>query len=162
MKIRAIMGAIILFLSIASPSAAARLAGSIISTGDGDTLRANLNGTPTTIRLGCIDAPEKRQRYGATSAARLAGLLPRGTAIELRVMDIDRYGRTVGEIYQGGRSVNLKLVQAGAAVAYREYLKKCDKPAFLQAEAAAKSARLGVWSQVPICLPKDFRKKKCQ
>ena len=162
MKIRAAMGAIVLFLSIASPSAAARLAGSIISTGDGDTLRANLNGTPTTIRLGCIDAPEKRQRYGATSAARLAGLLPRGTAIELRVMDLDRYGRTVGEIYVGGRSVNLQLVQEGAAVAYREYLKKCDKPAFLQAEAAAKSSRLGFWSQTQICLPKDFRKKKCQ
>ena len=162
MKIRATMGAILLFLSMASPSAAARLAGRIINTGDGDTLRANLNGKPTTIRLGCIDAPEKKQQYGATSAARLAGLLPRGTAIELRVMDLDRYGRTVGEIYVGGRSVNLQLVQEGAAVAYREYLKKCDKPAFLQAEAAAKSSRLGFWSQTQICLPKDFRKKKCQ
>ena len=77
-------------------------------------------------------------------------------------MDLDRYGRTVGEIYVGGRSVNLQLVQEGAAVAYHEYLQKCDKPAFLQAEAAAKSFRLGVWSQAPICLPKDFRKKKCQ
>jgi len=162
MKTRATVGAIVLLLSMASPSAAARLAGSIINTGDGDTLRANLNGKPTTIRLGYIDAPEKKQRYGATSAARLAGLLPRGTAIELRVMDIDRYGRTVAEIYQGGRSVNLQLVQEGAAVAYREYLSKCDKPAFLQAEAAAKSSRLGVWGQLPICLPKDFRKKKCQ
>ena len=162
MKTRATIGAIVLFLSMASPSAAARLAGRIINTGDGDTLRANLNGTPTTIRLGCIDAPEKKQRYGATASSRLAELLPRGTAIELRVMEIDRYGRTVAEIYQGGRSVNLQLVQEGAAVAYREYLKKCDKPAFLQAEAAAKSSRLGVWSQTPICLPKDFRKKKCQ
>ena len=162
MKTRVTIGAIVLFLSMASPSAAARLAGRIINTGDGDTLRANLNGTPTTIRLGCIDAPEKKQRYGATASSRLAELLPRGTAIELRVMEIDRYGRTVAEIYQGGRSVNLQLVQEGAAVAYHEYLKKCDKPAFLQAEAAAKSSRLGVWSQTPICLPKDFRKKKCQ
>ena len=162
MKTRATIGAIVLFLSMASPSAAARLSGRIVNTGDGDTLRANLNGKLTTIRLGCIDAPEKKQQYGATSAARLAGLLPRGTAIELRVMDLDRYGRTVGEIYVGGRSVNLQLVQEGAAVAYREYLQKCDKPAFLQAEAAAKSSRLGVWGQSPICLPKDFRKKKCQ
>ena len=77
-------------------------------------------------------------------------------------MEIDRYGRTVAEIYQGGRSVNLQLVKEGAAVAYREYLNKCDKLAFMQAEASAKSSRLGVWGQSPICLPKDFRKKKCQ
>ena len=111
MKTRATIGAIVLFLSMASPSAAARLSGRIVNTGDGDTLRANLNGKLTTIRLGCVDAPEKKQQYGATSAARLAGLLPRGTAIELRVMDLDRYGRTVGEIYVGGRSVNLQLVR---------------------------------------------------
>lgn len=141
---------------------AMNIKGTIVNTGDGDTLRANINGKTTTIRLGCIDAPEKKQRYGATASARLASLLPRGTAIEVRVMETDRYGRTVGEVYQGGQSVNLQLVQEGSAVAYREYLAKCDKPAFLKAEASAKSARLGVWGQSPICLPKDFRKKKCQ
>ena len=161
-KVKATIGAIALLLSIAPQSIAAMVPARIISTGDGDTLRANLNGVPTTIRLGCIDAPEKRQRYGTESASRLAGLLPRGTAIELRVMERDRYGRTVAEIYQGGRSINLQLIQEGAAVAYREYLSKCDKPAFLKAESAAKSSRLGVWGQSPICLPKDFRKKKCQ
>ena len=161
-KVKATIGAIALLLSIAPQSMATMVPGTIVSTGDGDTLRANINGTHTTIRLLSIDAPEKRQRYGTESSARLATLLPRDTAIELRVMERDRYGRTVAEIFQGGRSINLQLVQEGAAVAYREYLGKCDKAAFLKAESTAKSSRLGVWGQRGFCLPKDFRKKKCK
>jgi micrococcal nuclease len=152
---------IAIILAMALP-ATTQPTGTIISTGDGDTLRATINGNPTTIRLGCIDAPEKKQRYGATSAARLAELLPRGTAIELRVMETDRYGRTVAEVYRDGRSINLQLVQEGAAVVYREYLRKCDRAAFLSAETTAKISHSGLWGQSPICLPKDFRKKKCQ
>jgi len=44
---------------IAQPSATPqgdRLPGQIISTGDGDTLTATVNGQQQTIRLACIDA----------------------------------------------------------------------------------------------------------
>lgn len=73
----------------------------IVSTGDGDTLRVRTGGAsqPITIRLACIDAPESDQPGGQAAAARLAQLLPRDAAVNLRAVDTDRYGRTVAEVY---------------------------------------------------------------
>lgn len=37
----------------------------VISVGDGDTIRVRMNGKPITLRLACIDAPETAQHpYG--------------------------------------------------------------------------------------------------
>lgn len=129
-------------------------AAQVISTGDGDGLRAQVNGQPLTIRLACIDAPETAQPHGQ-AAARLRALLPRDTAINVRVVDTDRYGRTVAEVYRAGQSVNLQLVAEGHAVVYRDYLSGCreTEAAFLAAEDQARSRRLAFWSQAqPIML----------
>lgn len=47
---------------------------------------------------------ERNQPGGDTSGQRLQQLLPRGQAIQIRQVDTDRYGRTVGELYLNGRS----------------------------------------------------------
>lgn len=143
-------------LGIASPS----LADTVLSIGDGDTLTVIGPGGRRTVRFACIDAPETAQApYGTAARIALRELAPVGSTVELRVGDIDRYGRTVAEVWRGGTNVNLRLVAAGHAFVYRQYLRKpCAASAYLNAEQAAQGAKLGVWS-VPggSTRPWDFR-----
>ena len=113
-----------------------------------------------TIRMACIDAPETAQRpYGAASRQRLQALAPAGSVVSLRPQTIDKYSRTVAEVFRNGRNVNLAMVSSGQAFAYRKYLSGCDGPAYLGGEAAAQRQRIGVWA-VPggIQRPWDWRK----
>lgn len=95
--------------------------------GDGDTLRVVDGSKRLTIRMACIDAPETAQRpYGAASRQRLQELAPVGSVVSLRSQTIDKYGRTVAEVFRGGQNVNLAMVSSGQAFAYRKYLGACD------------------------------------
>jgi len=135
----------------------------VVSVGDGDTLRARLQGKIITIRLGCIDAPETAQTpWGEQSANRLQQLLPAGQAIQVREIERDRYGRTVAEIYLGNQLVNLMMVKEGQAVVYPQYLSSCSetKEQYLQAETQAKAQRLGFWNQDNPVMPWNFRAGK--
>ena len=136
---------------------------SVISVGDGDTITVNQLGEKIKVRLGCIDAPEiKQSPYGEASRNRLRSLLPIGTEVGLRVIDVDRYGRTVGEVFKGSLSINLVMVQKGQAVIYRQYFDGCksDQGKFEQAESQAKQRRLGFWNQNNPVMPWDFRRGK--
>jgi len=118
-------------LLIAGPAIAA----TVLSVGDGDTIRVLEGSQRLTIRLACIDAPETAQRpYGAASRQLLQELLPLGSVVSLQVHIKDRYGRTVAEVFRGGRSVDLAMVSNGQAFAYRKYLAACDGTAYLAAE----------------------------
>ena len=134
----------------------------LVSVGDGDTVRVtDKAGNKVTIRLACIDAPETSQgTSGKWSTATLKRLI-QGKPISLKPQVKDRYGRTVAEIYQGSTNVNLKMVQLGAAFAYRKYLKQCDSDAYLSAETAAMNRKLGVWGPYKVDLkPWDYRRKR--
>ena len=111
---------------------------SLVSVGDGDTIRVTgANGQKVTIRMACIDAPETAQgESGAQATLVLKQLLGSGP-LEIRPQTVDRYGRTVAEVYAGGRNVNLEMVRLGMAYAYRQYLSGCDEGAYLGAEGQA-------------------------
>jgi len=84
---------------LAAPASAA----TVLSVGDGDTIRVLEGSQRLTIRLACIDAPETAQRpYGAASRQLLQELLPLGSVVSLQVHIKDRYGRTVAEVFRGG------------------------------------------------------------
>lgn len=136
-----------------------RTAATVVSTGDGDTLRVSQQGQTITVRLVCIDAPESNQPQGQQSAQRLAQLLPRGTAVQLRTVELDRYGRTVAEVYRNNQSLNLQMVQEGRAVVYQQYLDGCaaDRDRYLQTEQQARQRRLAFWSQTNPVMPWDWR-----
>ena len=52
-------------MAMAQAPAGASPRATVISIGDGDTIRVRMNGKPITVRLSCIDAPETAQRpYG--------------------------------------------------------------------------------------------------
>ena len=134
----------------------------LVSVGDGDTVRvSSRQGDKVTIRLACIDAPETSQgNSGKWSTQTLKGLI-QGKSISLKPQVKDRYGRTVAGIYVGNRNINLQMVQVGAAYVYRQYLKQCDRDAYLWAEDAATKKGLGVWGPYkPAQVPWEYRRSR--
>ena len=131
----------------------------LVSVGDGDTIRVTTaNGQKVTIRMACIDAPETAQGESGTQATLVLKQLLGAGPVEIRPQTMDRYGRTVAEVYAGGRNVNLEMVRLGMAYAYRQYLSGCDENAYLGAEAQAERSRQGVWRWGNEVKPWDFRK----
>jgi len=131
----------------------------VLSIGDGDTIRVRQAGKALTVRLACIDAPENSQPpYGLKSRQHLQQRLPIGNEVSLNIKTTDRYGRSVAEVFSGV-NINMALVEDGQAFAYRQYLGGCDAKSYLEAEERASRRRLGVW-QVPggITRPWDFRR----
>ena len=131
----------------------------ILSIGDGDTIRVRQGGKVLTVRLACIDAPETAQSpYGQQARAYLQQRLPIGREVTLAIKTIDRYGRTVAEVISE-ININLVMVEDGQAFAYRQYLGGCDAKEYLDAEFRASRHRYGVW-QAPggITRPWDFRR----
>ncbi len=141
------------------PGQAQSLSATVLSIGDGDTIRVRQAGKAITVRLACIDAPETAQSpYGQKARNYLQQRLPIGRQVSLDVKTTDRYGRTVAEVISD-INLNLALVEDGQAFAYRQYLDGCDAKEYLGAEFRASRYRYGVW-QVPggITRPWDFRR----
>ena len=135
-------------------------AATVVSVGDGDTVRVSEGSKRITVRLACIDAPETSQRpWGARSMALLKRITPVGSEVTLRVKTTDRYGRTVAELLNRRGNVNQLMVRAGQAFTYRRYLRQCDAQKYLEIENEAKRQSLGVWSLGPsgITRPWDYR-----
>jgi endonuclease YncB( thermonuclease family) len=144
-----------------SPATAAgtEVRATVLSIGDGDTIRVQQGQQRITIRLACIDAPEMAQAPdGANARSYLQSRLRLGSSVTLRPQTVDRFGRTVAEVI-GEVNLNLALVEDGMAFAYRRYLSQCNAKEYLDAEFRASRSRFGVW-RVPggITRPWDFRR----
>ena len=149
----------VLLLVLVAPAPA--IAQTVTRVSDGDTIRVLLNGQEERVRLACIDAPEMRQTpFGAASRDRLRQLTPVGSTIRLPTLTRDRFGRIVAEVFYQGKNVNLELVKEGQAVVYRQYLRGCDRNAYLPAELEAKQRRSGFWKQESPVMPWDFRRSR--
>ena len=136
-------------------------AATVVSVGDGDTIRVSTGNKKITVRLACIDAPERSQQpWGARSTALLKRLTPIGSEVTLQVQTTDHFGRTVAELINHHGNMNQKMVGAGQAFAYRKYLHTCDAQKYLQLEDEAKHQGIGVWSVGPsgITRPWDYRR----
>jgi endonuclease YncB( thermonuclease family) len=139
---------------------------------DGDTLRVNLNGTETRIRLCGIDAPERDQPLGIAAREHLRSLINRGNgSIVVVPVEQDQYGRRVAELYVQPRSgqgyqageeiaVYAQMVADGYAYHYAQYsgdcpnggLTSCDRVSSPDSqtrslEQSSLSATLGLSSQ---------------
>ena len=70
-------------LTVPSLAGAKPQRATVISIGDGDTIRVQQDGRKITVRLACIDAPEMAQQLR----------VPIGSEVRLDVKTTDRYGR---------------------------------------------------------------------
>jgi endonuclease YncB( thermonuclease family) len=139
-------------------AAAAGPAATVLSVGDGDTITVRQGSERIRVRLACIDAPETSQRpWGQQARQQLQQLAPVGSTVQLQVKATDRYGRTVAEVFSGGRNINQALVASGAAFVYWQYAQRCDRNAYASLEQRAKAQRVGVWS-ANLQPPWDYRR----
>jgi len=126
------------------------LTGRVVSISDGDTLTLLVDREQVRIRLAQIDAPEIGQPYGKKAKAALSALAFHKQA-RVEVVDIDRYGRTVGEVFADGIDVNREMVREGHAWAYTRYSHTTE---IIELEGSARASKKGLWA-----LPENQREQ---
>lgn len=137
------------------PLWAASWTGRVVGISDGDTITVLRDREPVKVRLVEIDAPEKRQAFGARAKQQLSDLV---YDQDVRVEDQgqDRYRRTLGRVYVGNLDVNAEMVKRGFAWAYVKYL---TDPRIAELEREARTAGRGLWADDAPEPPWEFRRR---
>ena len=152
---RRIFGFLLFYVWLcASPEALAFL-GKVIAVADGDTVTVlTQDNQKVKIRLAGIDTPERSQAFGQKAKQAISSKIF-GKTIEIKEETIDRYGRTVANLYLGSRWINLEMVEDGFAWHYKKYSK--DRK-LASAEVEAKQLRKGLWSDPNAIPPWEYRR----
>lgn len=128
----------------------------IVSVVDGDTVKINLDGKTTTLRLIGLDTPETVdprkpvQCFGVEASNKAKELLS-GKKVRIEndstQGNLDKYGRTLAYIYlEDGTFYNKYMIEQGYAHEYTYDLPYKYQAEFKNAEKDAKSKQLGLWS----------------
>ena len=129
--------------------------GRLVKVLDGDTVEVMHNDKAERIRLAQIDCPEKNQPFGQ-AAKRYVLNEAAHKIVTVRIETVDRYGRSVGEVFlPEGSNLNKKLVGAGLAWQYKKYSKDTEYSAL---EKSAKEERRGLWQDKTPIPPWEWRK----
>ena len=133
---------------------------------DGDAVKVTGNDVKMTIRLVGIDAPETSKKknqpgqpFSRKSTSYLTDLVL-NKSVEVKSYGTDRYGRTLGVVFVGGKNVNLEIAKAGMAEVYRgRPAGGLDLEPYWNAEAEAKKAGIGIWTlRDKYISPKEWRR----
>ena len=135
---------------------AAEFRGRVVGVADGDTISVMHAGRAVRVRLHGIDAPEKGQAF-SNRAKQFVSDLVFGKEVNIRDRGLDRYGRTIGEVFLlDGRNVNHEIVRAGLAWWFRRYAPNDSELEKLEAEA--RKARRGLWADRDPMPPWEWRR----
>ena len=140
--------------ALANAQADAGFDGSVVSITDGDTIAVMRDGEQVRVRVEGIDTPESDQAFGAQASAFTSSLLS-NKRVAVHVRDVDRYGRLVSRVQVDGIDLSVALVTEGLAWHYTQY---SDDPVLAAAEAQARAAKIGLWSQSAPVPPWEFRR----
>ncbi|MEK9727935.1 MAG: thermonuclease family protein [Candidatus Margulisiibacteriota bacterium] len=126
---------------------------------DGDNNHfKDYKGKKKKVRLWGIDAPELTQRDGAKSG-RFLSILISGSYVTLNVIETDRYGRWVAQVFdEQNRYLNEEMVRLGLAWVYDSYVGD-QVPEWFEYQRQAQAKQIGLWrikSPVP---PWEYRRK---
>ena len=127
----------------------------VVAVTDGDTLRASCDGQEVRVRLVDIDAPERRQAFGARARQYLSSLY--GVQPEIQWRSKDRYGRVLGRVRCRGRDANAEMVRAGLAWVFDRYV--ADERLY-HVQATARNLRRGLWADDEPVPPWEWRRAK--
>jgi len=152
---RCIFSVAIALLLTVGLSAAEQWSGSVAGTArviDGDTISIRQQ----RVRIAAIDACEKKQS-GFVNGKTPCGLVARrylrkmidGMHVSCRIIDVDRYNRSVGQCFLGNTDIGIAMVRAGQAEAMLRYLPRnhgIDIAKYGYAENEARERLLGIWA----------------
>lgn len=134
--------------------------GRIVGISDGDTVKVlTPENTQYVIRLAGIDAPERAQDFGKKSKEYLSSLIF-GQDVRINAMKIDKYGRTLGQIYVGEKDINLEIIKVGLAWHSKKYeveQAEKDRKLYADAEIQARKQKLGIWTMPHPIPPWEYR-----
>jgi len=139
----AILPVAVICLTLAFSQPATKFTAKVVGITDGDTITVLRDNGQIRIRLHGIDCPERGDDF-SQKAKQFTSTLVFGKTVQVKPVDIDRYGRTVARIYIGEKDLSVELVRSGLAWHYIQYAPN-DKE-LTEAEALAKSAGVGIWS----------------
>jgi micrococcal nuclease len=138
-------------------NAAESFSGRMVGITDGDTIRVLRDGVSVPVRLDGIDAPEKKQPFGARSRE-FAGALAFGKVVTVETKGTDRYRRIIGRVVlNSGRVLNEEMLKAGMAWVYVKY---CRDQRYYEIEAEFRNRRVGLWTDLEPVAPWEWRKPK--
>lgn len=129
----------------------------VVGVHDGDSITVlTSSNQQIKVRLEGIDCPELKQDYGQ-KAKQYTSTLCFGKEVRVEETGKDRYGRTLAFIYIGNTCINKELLRAGMAWHFKKYNSNSE---LNRLESAARSKKVGLWSQSSPIPPWEFRNKK--
>ena len=132
----------------------------VVGVSDGDTITLlDVEKAEHKVRLMGIDAPEKSQDFGNQSKLALSDYIYQ-QEVTVEYKKLDKYKRKVGKVIFEGKDICLLLIADGMAWHYKDYEKeqsKTDRDLYSQAELKARNERRGLWVQVNVMKPSEFR-----
>ena len=82
-----------------------------------------------------------------------------GGKVKVKIIDTDRYGRSVAELWTKSGLLQSRMAATGMAFAYDQYAKNWPNwDAVKSSEKAAMEFKLGVWRSPNFERPWDYRK----
>lgn len=130
--------------------------GKVVAVIDGDTIEVLKEGRRVRVRLNAVDCPERTQAFGARAKAFTAESVFGKTVVVVE-KELDRYGRTIADIYlQDGTWFNKLLIDEGMAWHYKRY---SNDEVLAEAEVFARGKRIGLWRDHSPVPPWDYRRK---
>ncbi len=147
----------IFLVLMAGPALAGSFTGKVVRVIDGDTVSVSCSSCQKKfhkVRLAEIDAPEKKQAFGAESTKALSDKVL-GKTVVVEWNNKGRYGRIIGTIYTADRNINEEMIKSGLAWRYVQYSK--SKHLFALEQQAREQGK-GLWKNPAAIAPWDFRK----
>lgn len=135
------------------PTLGKEIVGFVGSVIDGDTIQIHDFYGQYKVRLAGIDAPELTQAFGNEAASQLEFLIG-SKEVRVEYTSTDRDGRILGIVYLGNADINHYLLRNGYAWHYKQYN---NSKHYADAEALARSERIGLWMDASPIPPWEFR-----
>nr|CAA6812403.1 MAG: Endonuclease YncB, thermonuclease family [uncultured Thiotrichaceae bacterium] len=113
------------------------------------------------IRLQGIDAPEKKQNYGAACKDKLSAMVL-NRRVDVEAYKKDRYKRVIAKVMLGDKDMALELIKQGCGWHYKAYADEqswSDQRNYAAAEKHARNNKLGLWRAARPQAPWDYRKR---
>jgi endonuclease YncB( thermonuclease family) len=145
-------------LAFAGAASGETISGKVVSVADGDTLTVeDARSKRHRIRLAEIDAPERKQAYGARSRRSLATICLQKPAV-VETVAIDNNQRLVGKVSCAGIDAGTEQVRRGMAWVFTSAI--LPNSPLPEMEANARLRAIGLWAGEKPEPPWEWRKRQ--